>query len=218
MKKEHLEIEVKFILSDRTGFREILLGAGVKEVSPRTFEKNVRFDTPRQDLLLQGKLLRLRHDRLNRLTFKGESPRELESEARVQEELEVTVDDFEQMVLILERVGFQQSQIYEKYRETFQLGEVEIVIDEMPFGDFVELEGNEEDIRAASGELGLDWTDRILDNYLALMANVKDKYKLSFNDLTFENFSGLDIPIENLWENVGSHTLAKAEKNKVKKT
>jgi adenylate cyclase, class 2 len=203
-KTEHLEIEVKFLLSDRNGFRKVLLQAGAKEVSPRTYEKNIRFDTPWQGLLLQGKLLRLRHDVLSRLTFKGESPKDIESEARVREELEVTVDEFETMTLILERVGFEQTQIYEKYRETFRLHEVEIVIDEMPFGDFAELEGNDSDLKRAASKLGLDWKQRILANYLALMAKIKRSYNLPFNDVTFENFDGVDIALADLFEAEGS--------------
>jgi adenylate cyclase class 2 len=206
-KTEHLEIEVKFLLSDRNGFRNILLEAGAKEVSPRTYEKNIRFDTPWQGLLLQGKLLRLRHDVLSRLTFKGESPKDIDSEARVREELEVTLDDFETMTLILERVGFEQTQIYEKYRQTYRLDEVEIVIDEMPFGDFVELEGNDSDLKTAASKLGLDWKQRILANYLALMAKIKRIYNLPFNDVTFENFDGVDISLADLFKAGGSASL-----------
>jgi adenylate cyclase class 2 len=206
-KTEHLEIEVKFLLSDRNRFRRILHQAGAMEISPRTYEKNIRFDTPWQGLLLQGKLLRLRHDVLSRLTFKGESPKDIDSEARVREELEVTVDDFDIMTLILERVGFEQTQIYEKYRETFRLDEVEIVIDEMPFGDFVELEGNDSDLKTAASKLRLDWNQRILANYLALMDKVKRIYNLPFNDLTFENFDGVDISLADLFKAGGSASL-----------
>lgn len=203
-KTEHLEIEVKFLLSDRNRFRMILLRAGASEVSPRTYEKNIRFDTAWEGLRLQGKLLRLRHDVLSRLTFKGESPKDIDSEARVREELEVTVDDFETMTQILERVGFKQTQIYEKYRETFRLDEVEVVIDEMPFGDFVELEGNDSDLKKAAGKLGLDWKQRILANYLALMAMIKKSYNLPFNDVTFENFDSVDVSLADLFDAEGS--------------
>jgi adenylate cyclase class 2 len=182
----------------------ILLRAGASEVSPRTYEKNIRFDTAWEGLRLQGKLLRLRHDVLSRLTFKGESPKDIDSEARVREELEVTVDDFETMSQILERVGFKQTQIYEKYRETFRLDEVEVVIDEMPFGDFVELEGNDSDLKKAAGKLGLDWKQRILANYLALMAMIKKSYNLPFNDVTFENFDGVDVSLADLFDAEGS--------------
>ena len=40
--------------------------------------------------------------------------------------------------------------MYEKYREAFDLNDLEIVLDEMPYGNFVELEGNEQAIKADS--------------------------------------------------------------------
>jgi adenylate cyclase class 2 len=94
---------------------------------------------------------------------------------------------------ILERIGLEPVQVYEKYRETYEMENVEIVIDQMPFGDFVELEGEERDIRETAGKLGLDWRERILANYLSLMAKAKDFYQLTFDDLTFDNFTDLNV-------------------------
>jgi adenylate cyclase class 2 len=96
---------------------------------------------------------------------------------------------------ILEHLGFEAQQVYEKYRETFALDDVEVVLDELPYGNFVELEGSEEGIRAAAGKLDLPWEQRILDNYLYLMARMKKRYGLDFDDLTFENFAGRDLSV-----------------------
>lgn len=200
---EHLEIEVKFFLSDKDVFRTKLLGAGAAEVVPRTYERNVRFDTPAEGLRSQGKLLRLRQDASTRLTFKGATAEDLASEARVREELEVSVENFKTMAAILKRVGFQPVQIYEKYRQTFQMGDVEIVIDEMPYGDFVELEGDDQELLAAADKLGLNWDQRILANYLALMVKFAEFYNLSFSDVTFENFAGFDISFAELVDKNG---------------
>lgn len=192
---DSLEVEVKFFLPQLQTFRERLLAAGAEQVKPRLFERNVRFDSPGERLRFQFQLLRLRQDDNARLTFKGPPHEAGETEAKVREELEVKVSDFETTAAILERLGFKAQQVYEKYRETFHLGEVEIVLDEMPFGDFVELEGDEEAIRAAAGRLGLDWEQRILENYLALMARLKAEHRLDFDDVTFDNFAGRDLSI-----------------------
>lgn len=192
---ESLEVEVKFHLAQLQSFRERLLAAGAEQVKPRLFEHNVRFDSPGERLRFRYQLLRLRKDDGIRLTFKGPPTDAGETEAKVREELEVEVSDFETMVAILERLGFEAQQRYEKYRETFRLGEVEIVLDEMPFGDFVELEGEEDAIRAAADRLGLDWRQRILDNYLTLMARIKDAHNLDFDDATFDNFAGRNLSI-----------------------
>jgi len=197
-----LEVEVKFIVSDLADLRQRLLAAGGEQVRPRIFERNVRFDTPGETLRTRFQLLRLRQDDRVRLTFKGPVDNTT-SEAKVREEIEVEVADFGTMGTILKRVGFVAHQVYEKYRETFRLGEVEVVLDELPFGDFVELEGAEAAIRAAAGRLGLAWEERVLINYLGLFSLLRERYTLSFADLTFENFADLEITASDLLDAPG---------------
>lgn len=195
-----LEVEVKFYAPDLTAVRQRLLAEGAELVADRIFERNVRFDNSQGELLRKRQLLRLRQDRAARLTFKGESVQQAGSEAHVREELEVSVSSFDTAVAILQRLGFQPVQLYEKYRETFRLGPVEVVLDELPFGDFVELEGEEAAIRAAAATLGLDWSRRILYNYLYLMALLKEQQELPFSDLTFDNFRHTTATITDILE------------------
>lgn len=192
---DSLEVEVKFYVADLQPVREGLLAAGAVREHPRQFERNLRFDTPEEGLRHSDQLLRLRQDERVRLTFKGPTLHQAGSEAKVREELEVNVDNFERMAAILGRLGFLPFQSYEKYRETFSLQGVEVVLDEMPFGVFVELEGEEPSIRGVAELLGLPWGERILDNYLSLMARVKAYYGLAFDDLTFANFAGLQTDL-----------------------
>ena len=193
MAQSYLEIEVKFLLADRASFREQLLIAGAVLHRARRYEYNVRLETA--DLALQKKwqLLRLRKDTAVTLTLKGPAPMAPASEVKVREELEIKVDDFETTLQLLQRLGYNPLQVYEKYRETFHLEEVEIVIDELPFGDFVELEGPERAIKKAAFLLGLDWQQRILTNYLGLFDALKLKHDLPFNDLTFDNFATTSV-------------------------
>jgi adenylate cyclase class 2 len=72
---------------------------------------------------------------------------------------------------------------------------VEVVLDEMPFGNFLELEGDEASIKTAVATLKLDWSKRLVTNYLALMGQVKNHYNLHFVDLTFANFEELSISV-----------------------
>lgn len=190
---DNLEVEVKFFVPDLNAIREQLVQLGVEVTKPRIFEQNVRYDTMNEELFQEWKLLRLRQDNVVTVTFKGEPQEEVTSEARVREELEVQVSDFETMAMIFERIGFYPVQSYEKYRETFIWGNVEVVLDELPYGDFVELEGEETALKTAVSQLGLDWQKRILTNYLGLMQQLKDKHDLPFTDLTFANFEDLTI-------------------------
>lgn len=192
MMNDRLEVEVKFIVPDLATVRNQLVALGAILENPRIYERNIRFDTPTNDLLNQGKLLRLRQDSRIRITFKGEPPQETQSEVRIREEIELVIDDFDNARTLLNKIGFQPVQVYEKYRETYQVAGVEVVLDEMPFGSFVELEGEEESILMVANQLNLDWSKRILTNYLALMAQLKDHHGLAFDDVTFDNFAGQD--------------------------
>lgn len=197
-----LEVEVKFLVSDLAAVRQELIAAGAMLKKPRIYERNIRYDDAHDTLRQRGQLLRLRQDSKAKITYKG-IPLGVDltgAEARVREELEIDVSDFDTTDAIIKRLGLMPRQLYEKYRETFQFGAVEIVLDEMPFGDFVELEGNEPDIRAAADRFGLDWSRRILTNYLGLLALLQQRFDLPFNDLTFANFEDCPVSAENLFQ------------------
>lgn len=198
MADQNLEIEVKFLVDELAALRRRLLVLGAGQHKPRIHERNVRFDNPWDGLRMQGKLLRLRQDATARLTYKGEPQTAVDSEARVREELEIEVGDFQTTFDLLQRVGFEPKQLYEKYRETFHFGQVEVVLDELPFGDFVEIEGGEAEIRAAAAALDLDWDHRILANYLTIMARLQERFGLDFEDVTFDNFAGVDVSAADL--------------------
>jgi adenylate cyclase class 2 len=185
----NLEIEVKFLVPNLSEIRDRLLLSGAVSLRPRTYERNIRYDNAWDGLMRQGKLLRLRQDAKAIITYKGHPGEDIPSEARIREELEMTVEDFDTAASILERIGFEPRQVYEKYRETYEILAVEVVLDEMPFGDFVELEGEESSIKAVAQQLRLNWDRRILTNYLNLFASLKESHHLPFKDLTFENFA-----------------------------
>lgn len=59
------------------------------------------------------------------------------------------------MELILDALGFTPAVVYEKRRETWALGKTEIVIDELPFGLFMEIEGTEQGIQDVESKLAI---------------------------------------------------------------
>ena len=93
-------------------------------------------------------------------------------------------------------IGLHQEQIYEKWRETLLLNNTSFCIDTMPFGDFLEIEGSKKEIKKWADKIGLKWEKRILVNYLAIFEIIKAKSKLTFSDITFQNFKGLKIEIK----------------------
>jgi adenylate cyclase class 2 len=192
MSNAHQEIEVKFYLGDLNGFITRLEAAGGEVVMPRIHEINLRFDTPDHRLSQAAQVLRLRLDREARLTFKG--PGSIKDGARLRQELEFVVSDFDTARLFLEALNFQVTFLYEKYRATYALGEVLLMVDEMPFGSFVEIEGGDAlRIQAATDQLGLAWEARILESYTMLFERVKASLGLALRDLSFENFTGIAV-------------------------
>jgi adenylate cyclase class 2 len=149
-------------------------------------------------LLKRLELLRLRQDSRVRLTFKGPAAEDEQSEAKVREEIEIEVSDYARMDLILRRLGFIPMQIYEKYRETYHWQGVEIVLDEMPFGEFVELEGAEVNLMLVAAALGLDWGRRVTNNYLEMMEMCRRAFDLPFSDLTFADFDRRPVDMSEL--------------------
>ena len=99
------------------------------------------------------------------------------------------------MDLILTSVGLQAVQRYEKWRETFILGQTAFYLDTMPYGPFLEIEGQETDIQHYAAQLNLSWQKRIPLNYLEIFEIVKQKRRLAFQDLTFENFQSSDLNV-----------------------
>lgn len=181
-----LEIEVKFHLPEIKTIRGQMLDMGATPCG-RVFETNIRFEDALTSLKEQGILLRLRKDDRIRLTFKS-SPPHPDSQFKVHRELEVEVGDFDACHAIIEGLGFHPEQIYEKWRETFVIDNTNLLIDTMPYGLFLEIEGQKTNIRNIADRLGLKWEERILLNYLEIFEIVQRKEGLHFTDITFENF------------------------------
>jgi adenylate cyclase, class 2 len=186
-----LEIEIKFYIPDIDSIRDRIRSLGA-ELKSSGFETNIRFDDDAQRLTQGKKLLRLRQDTRSRLTFKS-PPDDADAEFKIFRELEVGVSDFRTMIAILEELGFHPRQVYEKRRETYFFCQTEICLDTLPYGHFLEIEGEKEDIRKAADAIGLNWGKRITANYLSMFASLKKQLNLSFEDVTFENFKGMEI-------------------------
>ena len=139
----HEEIEVKFLIEDLPAIRQRLVALGATLNMPRTYEENLLFDTPDAQFRHQGRLLRLRRDRRNRITYK-EPPAHHDPDFKIMQEYEIEVSDFAQAHAILAKLGFAPGLRFEKYRETFTYQEAEIVLDEVPFGTFMEIEASQE--------------------------------------------------------------------------
>lgn len=216
------EMEAKFYVLDLKKIETRLQNLEARLIQPRVLETNIRFDLfddsqPR--LRSEGRVLRLRRDTETRLTYKDSGRSEQGVVDRT--EIEFTVDDFAKAKLFLEALGYQKLLEYEKYRTTYELlqtsdvpsdlgGLVHVMLDELPYGNFVEIEGESiQIIHYIVEQLDLNRNAAISKSYSALFENARQTLKLPFKDLTFANFAEVEVSPQHLQvqpadESVGS--------------
>lgn len=163
-----VETEMKIKVGSFAPIRKRLLDLGAKKIS-RVFEKNKLFDDTHANLMKKDCLLRLRQDKKTKITYKG--PRH-STDLKSREEIEFEVADIAKAEILLNRLGFKKTLVYEKKRETWQYKNIEVVLDEMPFGTFIEIEGNSKAIVLLAKKLGFSEKEFITKTYFEL-ANEK---------------------------------------------
>lgn len=154
-----VEYEATFTNVDKESIRSKLKEIGAVLVRPEFLQKRVTFNLP-EGVDVQGGWLRVRNegDKIT-LSLKAIHGNGIES----QKEIMLTVDDFSQAVDLLTSLGCKQKSYQETKRELWQLGSVEITIDEWPFLEpFVEVEGSSvEEVKSVSEKMGFNYTDAL---------------------------------------------------------
>jgi adenylate cyclase, class 2 len=201
MSDKQQEIEAKFYVRNLDGITARLHKLGARLIQRRVLETNLRFDLPDGSLRSEGRVLRLRRDIEARFTYKGPSTNEQGVLSRT--EIEFTVGNFEKAKEFMEALGYQKLLYYDKYRTTYELQtsevSVHVMLDELPYGNFVEIEGeNSEMIRAVSDQLNLNWDTAIGTSYTALFERARKALRFVFRDLSFENFAGIQVNASDL--------------------
>lgn len=160
------EIEVKFALRDRAALVRKLDELGAQRLYPETFEDNIVFDR-RGELKTKGALLRVRKfGRYSLATFKG--PVAFEGNVKSREEVQTGVESFELAIQLFDALGYKPVFRYQKFREVWRLRDVEVVLDRTPIGNYFEIEGPVDVIRAVADELGMNMEHAIRQSYADL--------------------------------------------------
>ncbi|MDI6796696.1 MAG: class IV adenylate cyclase [Desulfatibacillaceae bacterium] len=188
MQSPPLEVEVKFWIAKPDALHAKILSVGAKSLG-QTEEDNTIWDDKAGSIRKKNALLRLREDGRATLTVKAETENKADRQCKVMKEWETALDNPAAMRQILDFLGYFPVRCYQKKRHTFEMGRVLLMLDTMPFGVFLEIEGREEDIKGAAAALGLDWQKRIVLNYFEIFEIIRQKQNLAFNDITFENFA-----------------------------
>lgn len=159
-----VEIEKKYRL---TPARRQALTKRLREIGGllegRDFEENLLYAGPNLDARRQVLRLRRVGDQTI-LTYK-ERPESADSAIKHQREDETRIEDATALAAILDALGYRPALVYEKRRARWRVGEVEVLIDELPFGLFLEIEGNEDEILKVEGLLDLSDVEVEMDTY-----------------------------------------------------
>jgi len=192
-----VEKEIKLNVIDLRRIESRLKDLGAELTQNRVLETNLRFDLPDHCLEREHKALRLRFDTHARLTYKG--PSALEGSVLTRTELEVDVDNFDTAVLLLDALGYIVTVKYEKYRTTYTVQGCQIMLDELPIGNFVEIEGQHSEVLAEIAQaIGLDARKAIPMSYIELFNQVCKEQGFDKASLTFSALKDSAIDLKRL--------------------
>lgn len=176
--KEEVEKKLKFIGAEKT-----------KDI----FYRHVAFDYPDYRLDKDNSWIRLRDNgETIILAFKkrlGVTSQDGSTNDKGMEEIEVTVDSYEETKLFLKKIGFIEKHEAEKKRVRWQKGSITFDVDTWPaIPTFIEIEAeNWEDIDKATKLLGFNSNERKICSvnqiYRLYDMNVDDYQKISFDGM-----------------------------------
>ena len=170
MSDHYSEKEIKLKIENPSELISKLNSLKARFVS-KSFQRTTRMDTETMDLEKNRTFLRVRSGSKNIVTLKkklGEN-----AEVFERQEIETEVKDIEKLADIFGGLGFTKRLILEKYRADFDFHNVKISIDELPFGFYVELEGDPKNIFEVANELDLNTKNKITVTYWDLFEDYK---------------------------------------------
>lgn len=88
-----------------------------------------------------------------------------DSAVKHQIEYETGIENAEEIEHIIENLGFQKTLVYEKRRRTWEFLKTEIVLDTLPFGLFMEIEGEMSAISEVENFLGAEDFPAVHETY-----------------------------------------------------
>jgi adenylate cyclase class 2 len=185
------EIEVKFLNVDHGDIRAKLTAIGATLEQPMRMMKRAIMDFPNRSLQSErDAYIRIRDegDKI-KLTYK----QAIEHVFGGAHEIETTVGSLEKMRDIFIELGLIVHSFQESQRETWMLGDTEIVLDIWPWLDpLIEIEGPSENIvKDVAAKLGFDWNDAVFGTvvtaYRAQYPNmVSDKDFVMISEVKFD--------------------------------
>ncbi|HMJ08329.1 MAG TPA: class IV adenylate cyclase [Pyrinomonadaceae bacterium] len=187
-----IEIEKKYLLTlDVFAKIENRLGEIGAVSRGEDFEENTIFSL--QELTGKPGILRIRKtEKRILLTCKRRTPSITDSKHQV--EYEVEVSDGEAMRDIILELGLTPSVVYEKRRRSWTIADAEVVLDVLPFGLYMEIEGTEHSIESIESMLEIEDLINEPRTYPGLTQlfgkQIGNVFESRFADISNENIRG----------------------------
>lgn len=185
-----VEIELKFgvVSEEIKKYMDRMVGLGFV-FGDRRYEKTVMYDNPGTLMQISDGRVRLRKiGEETEFSYKKPITR---NGIKKEIEYEVTTSNFEITEKILENMEYLPVSSYERYRVTgFNKDKsIKLTIDEFPFANYIEIEGNEEKIKKIALNLGLKIEKNITKSCDTLYQEWrKDKGLIFAPHMLFEGF------------------------------
>ncbi len=179
-----IEVEIKFQIQDLSILEEKIKTVGGRELFKNVFQKTIRMDTSEESLKKKGIFLRVRDGEKKIITVKSKLPNSDEN-YKERQELEIEVSDIELAGKILVALGFTYKRIMEKYRTEYKLSGTILTLDRLPFGNYLEIEGEKDAIEKVIKILGLEKETRLVHNYWHLFEDYKKANNLTGENIVF---------------------------------
>ena len=179
------ETEIKLAVPDARTARRFLRAAGFRVSRPRVFESNTIFDTPESRLRQAGTMVRIRQaGGVSTITYKGGV---VAGKHKSREEQEAEVSNPLVLAAIFGRLGLRPVFRYEKYRTEFRQPRRAGVamLDEIPVGVYLELEGTPAWIDRTARRLGFEEKDYITVSYSRLYQQWCAAHRRKPSDMVF---------------------------------
>lgn len=168
MKKE---IEIKFKIEKRDQIEKKLLKLGG---IPKKFYKQKTYCFFSENSREKGIFPRIRKEQgVAVLTVKVKSKKKTNYFER--KEYSVKLDNIKEGISVLKALGFTKIGEFTKERQEWRFSKVEIMLDKLYFGTFLEIEGSKKNIENMVKLLGFRNKERIIKSYLRIEDDYKQK-------------------------------------------
>lgn len=180
-----MEYEVRYYYSKKELNNLINKLDTIKELKKenRLYEKTIQYDHPNTNMSFYSKEIdgrfRIRvsyNEEISKCMISWKRRLNIDNEVNEEEEVELTIkyEEYDNLIFMIEEVlKMKPIESYERYRTIYHNNEIEIAIDEYPFGIALEIENKSNS--NTPKEIVKKWTE-------ILNLDINNSYKLSWDD------------------------------------